>query len=83
MADLEKTIAGLKDIANCLYPYIGSTQIRACLDAIELLREQEPVSVGFTNGVYHCGNCGEPLFDNNIYCFRCGRKVEWGDDGDE
>lgn len=51
-------------------------------DALALLKEQEPVGVGFTNGVYHCGNCGEPLFDNNIYCHRCGRKVEWGDDGD-
>ena len=76
MADREKTIAELANIANCLYPYIGSKQIRACLDAIELLKEQEPVEP-FHVCIY--GKRLRTLISNRyfIFCPYCGRKVKW------
>lgn len=45
-------------------------------DAIELLKEQEPVRP--MNGML-CGECGCAIYPGADYCYKCGRKVKRDD----
>ena len=59
-------------------------------DAIDLLKEQEPVKPRVdADGTFNCGNCGEPVgFDEHPFtckapeiamkfCCGCGKPVKW------
>ena len=51
-------------------------------DALELLKEQEPVEpIPPTDGsdLWKCGNCNHQLFrcTHQRYCEMCGRQVKW------
>lgn len=50
-------------------------------DALELLKEQEPVKPIPPEdelSLYRCGKCHHPLFRCvDKYCSRCGRSVKW------
>ena len=54
-------------------------------DALELLKEQEPVKPRFADGVHYtvnkylCGACGHHINQNSRYCEGCGRAVKWDD----
>ena len=78
MIDRGKTIEGLEYLITA-YAFHGEDE--KCLgDAVELLKEQEPVSPDYepTTLSWSCGNCGQS-FDRckYKYCPICGRKVEW------
>lgn len=99
MADLEKVINGLecelkKDCSDC--PYDADFNCLGCLalhrDALELLKEQEPVKPYMDydgQDVWRCGECGNSLMhpsyydcDNDAknhirYCSHCGRAIAW------
>lgn len=59
-------------------------------DALELLKEQEPVEPSVDVDTYVCPNCGHRLehqgmFGDNVifderynFCPACGREVKWG-----
>ena len=54
-------------------------------DAVELLKEQEPVEPKWASGIKGsgdalCGSCWAWLFDHSwAYCPRCGKAVKWDD----
>lgn len=99
MPDREKVIKGLEycmggcqvSCFKCPYREIGH-QPPDCLDncmilqdAVELLKEQEPIKpdkekimdcFSYFVEVYHCGKCGKDVTGCN-YCPSCGRKVKW------
>lgn len=77
-------------------PYYGKTD-RNCftqvlVDALELLKEHEPVKPFLYHDIYWCGKCGnrvsqrERIMNSHSflvyrykYCQDCGRKVKWND----
>lgn len=94
----EEVIRGLKCMSgepvkcdSCGYHmYIYSACRNVCVvDALALLREQEPVApVLQSGGNYVCGACGvytvgfmHPLTGESVqtwkYCGSCGKKVRW------
>lgn len=96
MPDREKVIKGLtvcteygtpvEDCRKC--PYQGEEYCTdaVMLDALALLREQEPVKPTEKNGWHYCGACGR-LIDSDFadeevfqYCPNCGRAVKWKND---
>lgn len=83
MADREKVIEGFEmsyrysnvDDDNTLVPQ------RLVLDAIALLKAQEPVKPILDSRAiefYRCGQCNEPIDRCDNYCWSCGRAVKWG-----
>lgn len=104
MIDREKVIKALELEVKYPYtwecasecPYYGKTNYdcytQVVLDALELLKEQEPVPpiakkemdeiTSYLETVYYCGNCHAylPLYkEYNIFCVKCGRKINWND----
>ena len=81
---LEACSCGCED--GCPYEYDGLVHHVECKadlmkDALELLKEQEPVEPvekrnrGF---YYACGSCGKPLgIVLPSYCQYCGKAVKW------
>ena len=83
MADREKVISGLtactdgtpaEDCRKC--PYQGKEYCTdaVMMDALVLLREQEPI---WTEGVPFCGECKTAMSKTQDYCHKCGKKVKW------
>ena len=106
MTDRAKTIKALECcVANCKKdcPYWGhchhdpeGVSLQFLEDALELLREQEPVKPIFDEQDVsgRCGVCGHALNHQSMvgnvlvdewfgYCPRCGRKVNWNDGSGE
>lgn len=95
--DRTKVIKGLGEALTLLAEYVPGERYLgyapgACLDAIELLKAQEPVAPIFDydgRDVWRCGNCHRNIFhptrtdeDENEknyrrFCFHCGKAVEW------
>ena len=48
-------------------------------NALELLKEQEPVSLICDKGLCVCGNCGNWVYKSERFCSKCGRAVKWDD----
>ena len=100
MIDREKVIKGLEclitnkvDCDGCPY---NEGENSSCLrniakDALELLKEQEPVKPVVLIDTWVCGKCKAKLerqaligpnvliSENFNYCPGCGRKVKWDD----
>ena len=91
MADVEKVIKGLECChkfgfhEDCPYdkkdPY--EEQNTTCMmdlmtDALELLKEKEPVYVTWQQGKMFCGACGAKLLSRTMmrFCHRCGREIK-------
>lgn len=60
----------------------------AICEAIELLKEQEPVAPAHSYSTYRCGKCGHIVGIDDIngvpgyknrYCADCGKAVKWYD----
>ena len=56
------------------------------IDAIELLKVQEPIPTYEHHGLIHCGGCDHVLIVSGKkpnpywkYCAYCGRQVKWDD----
>lgn len=74
---------------DCPYYNVGKTVCMWSLqkDALELLKEQEPVTWSYEYNCFICSNCGlaiedevNYLMNNSInFCPTCGRKVKWND----
>lgn len=89
MPDLEKVMQWLKTCANgcedgCPYEYknlVYRVECKADLmsDALELLREQEPIrlvkQIEQTEWTV-CGNCRNHMISKWIFCPYCGRTVK-------
>ena len=98
MADREKVIKGLQcckspnDHEHC--PYNTGVHYNVCTyrllsDALELLKEQEPVEPKLVGvNTWTCGECGaligfEEFAQSGLelvkykFCSECGRKVKW------
>lgn len=88
MADLDKALKGLEhcgqptECAGCPYAtgMAGGCFTRLKMDALELLKEQEPVKPRyedfFGDRVARCGNCNGYIVKYK-YCPGCGRMVKW------
>lgn len=94
MADLKKVIEGLEYL-NIVYAFRGDAA--ECLgDALELLKEQEPIKPTVSVDTWICSKCGHTLESQELiddkenpqvlihelyqYCPNCGKKVKWDDD---
>lgn len=88
MADVAKVIGHFQDAIeasgnNNKWRFVRTDIIQ---EAVELLKEQEPVEPKVINlyphNVWACGNCGHvavgSLAYKAKYCPECGRKVQWG-----
>ena len=72
------------DCRECDY-YIRTNCVEYCderrivRDALELLKEPEPVQVVWKFGFPHCPECGQmlPEGDRVKYCLHCGKPVIW------
>lgn len=91
MADREKVMQWLKICANgceegCPYEYKVQCQTDLMSDALELLKEQEPVPSGkrikagdIVLRFYECGHCKNAIRKPWRYCPFCGKAVKWDD----
>ena len=92
MTDLEKVRKGLdlclsgeSSVCNdCPYDAeckeatgIGPSPLRR--DALELLKEQEPVKPIRLENWWECPSCGGNIVANMKYCPGCGRSVKWNE----
>ena len=55
--------------------------VNLLLDALELLKEQEPKLVKIDGGSVLCPSCGNELFTypRQKFCDECGQAVNWND----
>ena len=74
------------DAMECPYRYGDeSCDIEEmCRDALALMKEQEPIKPVKTYSIpmyvqmnYECGDCRAPMFNEQPYCMKCGKKVKW------
>ena len=104
MADSEKVRKGLEccqpledaapyNCKECPYNevslYTDECQKKLHQDALELLKEQEPMIPVFLpirdryivtkQCNYRCANCGELICRSDLFCEHCGRPVKWDD----
>lgn len=93
MADLEKKISDLKEVADYffrLYRQAEDTymiqkqydRFLAVNSAINAFKDMEPVEpYDDGNGHLICGKCRAPMNSNGhpLYCWHCGRAVKWND----
>ena len=91
MADRGKVIQGLEhcgqlmDCEGCPYDTeTGNCFTNLKSDALELMKEQEPVRpvlgrIGNSTNDYTCPVCGTDLYHYQKYCDECGRKVKWNE----
>ena len=92
MPDKDKVIKGLTvhcdyfaECDECPYRNEGSPGVgcvdELCNDAIDLLKEQEPVKPIRINTNFEqswkCGECGGLVNTHFKYCPYCGREVKW------
>lgn len=91
MPDREKVIKGMEICtlpascnSDCPYYEKEGAECSYCLmkDALELLKEQEPVKpeIG-KNGCgscwYICPECRLPIAYKDMFCRHCGRRLSW------
>lgn len=95
--DVKRVIAGLEycmggcqvSCFDCPYREIGQPP-PDCLDncgilkdAVELLKEQEPVHIQKREFAHMwfwcCGSCGVAITEGDRFCRMCGRAVKWDD----
>lgn len=99
MADREKVLNGLEACADrtgalcrtCPYDFVHNENCMGDMarDALELLKEQEPVKPVVNVDEWVCGCCGLSVEQQRMihpgaifhdffeYCPHCGKKVDW------
>ena len=77
MTDREKVIEGLKKLHG------SEETMELLVDAITLLKEQEPKLVRYTASTVRCPNCNKQITTKGCihreikYCWKCGQAVKW------
>ena len=77
MPDREKVIEGLKKLHG------SEETMELLVDAITLLKEQEPKLVRYTASTVRCPNCNKQITTKGCihreikYCWKCGQAVKW------
>ena len=93
MADMKKVLNGLECCADrtdrkCqICPYDSPDNIYCVSDitrdALELLKEQEPVHAQKREFAHMwfwcCGSCGVAITEGDKFCRNCGKAVKWDD----
>lgn len=99
MADKEKIVNGLECCSEssgygCNYCPYGDECRKAtlmgcahlCRDALELLKEQEPVHVQKREFAHMwfwcCGSCGVAITEGDRFCRMCGKEMKWDTEGE-
>lgn len=83
MIDGKKVMEGLSNIRNEIVDgYINDPEraVNTLTDALELLKEQEPVKpkpVHNSSRWFVCGQCDCSITMEDKFCPRCGREVKW------
>lgn len=87
-----KVIAELERVADEANPWKESPPLRCdisyplLIDALTLLKAQEPVEPTIGRAVehdghdswwYQCGKCEKPIDWQDNYCRHCGKPVKW------
>ncbi|NMB98141.1 MAG: zinc ribbon domain-containing protein [Clostridiaceae bacterium] len=77
----EKILDGLPEKARARATDLSNV-VKACHVAISVLEKQMPKKIKkFTypkNIVYmYCPECDEGIDENNLFCSRCGQKIDW------
>jgi ribosomal protein S27AE len=89
----EKIIKGLVEARRVIKEHVPvrywGYSVRACSDAVDMLKTQEPVEPVVDIDTWKCGNCGhtlehQQLLGDNVlfheqynYCPECGKAVKW------
>ena len=69
---------GEKNCKQCQYrPHIDGCKSGAIMDALALLKAQEPMEPRFDTWWFVCGNCEQSIEEDYNYCPNCGRQVKW------
>lgn len=86
MKKLAETIKGLEQYRDAGWTGINDYYRPFVIDAMELLKAQEPMKPGLgkinhddgsVSYFLHCPFDGVTLVDGDNYCRRCGRAVKW------
>ena len=80
MIDCKKVMEGLSDIRNEIVDgYINEPEraVNTLTDALELLKEKEPVKPIRQENWWECPACSGNIVANMKYCPGCGRQVKW------
>ena len=85
-----KYAIGKKQCSECPYERVGNVNCFFSLasDALELLKEKQPVKPTNDKGNLCCGSCGNPLHTAIVnpmirFCDHCGKPVDWKDSDGE
>ncbi len=83
----EKLLHELEHMADIINDYDDLLNVDCeswvILDALELLKEQEPILVKYTTSTIRCPKCNKQITNrgalhNDInYCWKCGQAVKW------
>lgn len=82
--NLEQNIRWIEEIECHQFPGWGNVTM-AMRDAAELLKEQEPKLVRYTESTVRCPNCNKQITTKGCihrefkYCWKCGQAVKWDD----
>ena len=81
ISNLETNIRWIEDTPYHQFPGWGNVTM-SMRDAVELLKEQEPVRPTWLQGKAYCSSCGLGLPRKRAgmginYCSHCGQGVKW------
>ena len=86
---MEKVIKAMECCAvgaecdHCPYSSMNKSGHEGCyqmhIDALALLKAQEPVEPVYELGITRCGQCNHEIdkYGGDNYCPQCGRAVKW------
>ena len=75
MAELYKTISVIESWLK--QPVSTPPPINELYDALELLKEQEPIKPITEHKLFLCPMCKNTLFREQKFCHECGKRIEW------
>ena len=89
--DIEKTISDLKEVADYFFRLYRQAEDNTMImkqydrflalnNAINVFKDMKPVKPLVGMGKVYCGKCNAELGTGHpLYCWHCGKAVEWND----